>query len=54
MNLSAQDKELLEELCQQHGVSESKLWKSLLWAYLGDYEKLVNELEKLRITSSSI
>ncbi len=41
-----QDYVIVHELLHFHVPNHGKLWKSLMRAHLGDYEKLSNELEK--------
>lgn len=41
-----QDYVIVHELLHFHVPNHGKLWKSLMRAYLGDYEKIGNELEK--------
>lgn len=41
-----QDYVIVHELLHFHVPNHGKLWKSLMRVYLGDYEKLGNELEK--------
>lgn len=43
-----QDYVIVHELLHFHVPNHGKLWKSLMRAHLGDYEKLDNELEKAR------
>ncbi len=42
-----QDYVIVHELLHFHVPNHGKLWKSLMRAHLGDYEKLGNELEKV-------
>ena len=47
---------ILHELLHFHIPNHGKLWKSLMKAYLGDYEKLERRLKQLKeryITSES-
>ena len=48
-----QDYVIVHELLHSHAPNHGKLWKSLMRAHLGDYERLESQLRRIARTKSS-
>ena len=53
MNKELQDYVIVHELLHSRIPNHGKLWKSLMRAHLGDYEKMEQELKKIVFTKSN-